>query len=119
MLRALGDAEALMQLDLVVSCVPASAGLTLPVDLLKKMNPIILDAAYRPRQTPLLTDGAAAGCLCIEGVEMLFEQGCAQCEIWTHRPAPRGQIARGLEVFLNSKDFGEMPGLIADAAKNS
>ena len=63
--------------------------------------------------------GAAAGCLCIEGVEMLFEQGCAQCEIWTHRPAPRGQIARGLEVFLNSKDFGEMPGLIADAAKNS
>ena len=41
-------------------------------------SPIVLDAAYRPRETPLLAAAAAAGCVAIEGVEMLFEQGCAQ-----------------------------------------
>ena len=32
----------------------------------------------------------------VEGVEMLFEQGCAQCTIWTGKPAPRGAIAASL-----------------------
>jgi len=74
----------------------------------------VLDAAYRPRETPLLQAASAAGCVCIEGVEMLFEQGCAQCELWTHRPAPRAEIAKGLLAFLASlDDFGPPPASLA------
>ena len=40
---------------------------------------------------------------------MLFEQGCAQAEIWTHRPAPRAAIVAGLQVFTNSQEFGPLP----------
>ena len=38
----------------------------------------------------------AAGCEVVEGIEMLFEQGCAQCEAWTNAPAPRQPIAASL-----------------------
>ena len=55
----------------------------------------VLDAAYKPRDTPLLSAAREAGCVAIEGIEMLFEQGCAQCELWTGRPAPRPEIVRG------------------------
>jgi len=102
-------AAALSRLDLLVSCVPGSAGLTLSHELLSAKRPIVLDAAYRPRETPLLAAAAAAGCVAIEGIEMLFEQGCAQAEIWTHRPAPRAAIAEGLAAFTGSQDFGPLP----------
>ena len=104
---------ALTRLDLVVSCVPASANLSLTDERLRKLGPIVLDAAYRPRDTPLLSAASAAGCVTIEGIEMLFEQGCAQCEIWTHRPAPRGAIAVGIKAFLESQAFGPLPARIA------
>ena len=54
---------ALARLDLVVSCVPGSAGLTLPDAVLRERAPIVLDAAYRPRETVVSsaqTDAAAA-----------------------------------------------------------
>jgi len=104
---------ALARLDVVVSCVPGSAGLCLTDDVLRARSPIVLDAAYRPRETPLLTAAAAAGCVTIEGIEMLFEQGCAQAEIWTHRPAPRAAIAAGLAAFTASQDFGPLPARLA------
>ena len=74
----------------------------------------VLDAAYKPRDTPLLGAAREAGCVAIEGIEMLFEQGCAQCELWTARPAPRPEIVRGLAAFLESKDFGPLPKRLAD-----
>ena len=46
---------------LALSTVPAAAALTLPVEMLRARSPIVLDAAYRPRETPLLTAAAAAG----------------------------------------------------------
>ena len=107
-----GGVEAMERLDVLVSCVPGSAGLSLPPPLLRKLRPLVLDAAYRPRETPLLRDASAAGCTTLEGVEMLFEQGCAQCAIWTHRPAPRREIAEGLVAFLQRNDFGETPKLL-------
>jgi len=97
-----------IRLDIVVSCVPGSAEITLPRSVLAA-KPIVLDAAYRPRLTPLLGDARAAGCEVIEGIEMLYEQGCAQCNVWTHRPAPRSSIARGLAAFLEGQDFGPLP----------
>ncbi|KAL1529752.1 hypothetical protein AB1Y20_000688 [Prymnesium parvum] len=103
------------KLDILISCVPATAGLSPSEAELKRLQPIVLDAAYRPPQTLLLTTAATAGCPTIEGVEMLFEQGCAQCEIWTHRVAPRREIAVSLASFLKDKDFGDLPKLILHA----
>ena len=40
---------------------------------------------------------------------MLFEQGCAQAAIWTHRPAPRAAICAGLAAFIGGTDFGALP----------
>ena len=49
---------------------------------------------------------------------MLFEQGCAQAKIWTHRDAPRTAIAKGLAAFTDSQDFGALPArLQAEIAK--
>ena len=74
---------------------------------------MVLEAAYIPRHTAFVRQAMAAGCAVVEGVEMLFEQGCAQCEIWTHRPAPRGAIAVGIKAFLESQAFGPLPARIA------
>jgi len=82
------------------------------VPTLRSLQPIVLDAAYRPRETPLLAAVKEAGCIGIEGVEMLFEQGCAQCQIWTHRPPPRALIAKGLAAFLHQQEFGPLPARI-------
>ena len=49
---------------------------------------------------------------------MLFEQGCAQCTIWTGRAAPRRQIAEGMAAFLASQDFGALPNLLVEAMKS-
>ena len=46
---------------------------------------------------------------------MLFEQGCAQCVLWTQRPAPRAEIAAGMAAFLDSKAFGPLPARLQQA----
>ena len=40
---------------------------------------------------------------------MLPTQGCAQCELWTRRAAPRAEIATSLARFLETTDFGTLP----------
>ncbi len=42
----------------------------------------------------------------VEGIEMLFEQGCAQCETWTNAPAPRQPIAASLMGALFTAGSG-------------
>jgi len=49
---------------------------------------VVMDIVYAPLQTRLLQDAAAAGCRCIDGLQMLLYQGAAQCELWTGRTAP-------------------------------
>ena len=100
---------ALDRLDAVVSCVPGASGTTLGEAELRRLAPVVLDAAYVPRQTPLLADAQAAGCTTLEGVQMLFEQGCEQCAIWTHRDAPRIAILKALHALLEEREFGEVP----------
>ena len=56
---------------------------------MKKHTPIVVEASYIPRHTAFVSQVMAVGCEIIEGIEMLFEQGCAQCETWTGQPAPR------------------------------
>jgi hypothetical protein len=91
------------RLDYVVNTLPGSAGFVLPDDmtaLLRRWRPVTLEAAYIPRQTPFVLQALECGCDVVEGVELLFEQGCAQCEIWTGRVAPRPAIASDLLAAL-------------------
>jgi len=103
--EAIGDLDALDSLeriDFVVSTMPGSTSFELPAKqeaLLRKFHPTCLEAAYIPRHTAFVTQALGAGCRVVEGVEMLFEQGCAQCHIWTGQDAPRASIAANL---LNS-----------------
>jgi shikimate 5-dehydrogenase len=47
----------------------------------------------------LLREARAAGCVTIEGVEMLAAQGVRQFEIWTGQDAPRDAMrAAALEA---------------------
>jgi len=98
--RTCGDLQeslmALRRLDLVMGTTPGSAHVTVPESVLSHFKPIVFDAAYRPRDTLLLRTAIACGCPTVEGIEMLFEQGCAQCEIWTGSIAPRAEIATAL-----------------------
>lgn len=49
---------------------------------------VVMDIVYAPLETRLLREAKAAGCLAINGLEMLLYQGVAQFELWTGKPAP-------------------------------
>ncbi|CAK9016885.1 unnamed protein product, partial [Durusdinium trenchii] len=100
--EACGDLDALRsveQLHVVVNTLPGNSEFVLPdrvASILTRCHPVVLEAAYIPRRTAFLLQALAAGCEVVEGIEMLFEQGCAQCELWTGKPAPRSKIAQAL-----------------------
>jgi len=48
----------------------------------------VLDAVYRPVETRLLRDAAAAGATTVDGAWMLLYQGVEAFELWTDRDAP-------------------------------
>jgi shikimate dehydrogenase len=48
----------------------------------------VLDAVYRPLETRLLQDAAAAGATTVDGARMLLYQGVVAFERWTGRDAP-------------------------------
>jgi shikimate 5-dehydrogenase len=60
---------------------PASAAALRP-------GAVVFDMVYEPRETPLLAAARAAGCVTIDGVEMLVAQAVGQFEAWTNAPAP-------------------------------
>ncbi len=49
---------------------------------------VIMDIVYAPLQTKLLRISKKAGCMTVNGLEMLLYQGVAQFELWTGRTAP-------------------------------
>jgi len=100
--EACGDLDVLKSLEalhVVIDTLPGSSEFVLPdaaVSVLRRCRPVVLEAAYIPRRTAFLSQALAANCEVVEGIEMLFEQGCAQCQIWTGKPAPRLEIAEAL-----------------------
>nr|YP_002049047.1 shikimate / quinate 5-dehydrogenase [Paulinella chromatophora]ACB42837.1 shikimate / quinate 5-dehydrogenase [Paulinella chromatophora] len=48
-----------------------------------KSNVVIYDLIYTPRPTVLLKKSAERGFICIDGLEMLVEQGAASLKLWT------------------------------------
>lgn len=64
---------------------------------------VVMDIVYAPLETRLLKDSAAAGCLCINGLEMLLYQGVAQFELWTGLEAPVEVMRRALKQAVGGK----------------
>jgi shikimate dehydrogenase len=61
---------------------------------------VVFDMVYRPRETKLIRDAAAAGCVIIPGLEMLLYQAALQFEMWTGHPAPETVMREALEDAL-------------------
>ncbi len=49
---------------------------------------VVQDAIYSPAKTRLLEQAEEAGCLCVNGLPMLFHQGAKQFELWTGLEMP-------------------------------
>ncbi|KAG1804281.1 EPSP synthase-domain-containing protein [Suillus variegatus] len=90
----------------IVSTVPASATTTdstnpgavlLPLALFDAtVNGVVVDMAYKPAETPLLTlaKSAAPNWARVMGVEVLLEQGYAQFETWTGQRCPKHVVSK-------------------------
>jgi len=65
---------------------------------------VVLDAAYKPAQTPLLAlaTKVAKSWTTVQGVEMLLEQGYNQFELWTGRTCPREIVAKQVWKYYTS-----------------
>ncbi|RHY03684.1 hypothetical protein DYB36_007597 [Aphanomyces astaci] len=89
--------------DVVVGTIPAAAGFVLPEHLLSK-HVIVMDAAYKPAITPLLAQAHAHGAVCIQGYEMLVEQGLEQSKLWTHEAVAKEVLASQVKATLAASD---------------
>ena len=88
----------------IVSTVPADAttadasssanAIHLPETTFGAPTGVVIDMAYKPAETPLLTLAAqvASGWARVRGVEVLLEQGYVQFEMWTGRRCPKGVV---------------------------
>ncbi len=86
------DGLAKLSYDLLVNATPVGSGAfpgesPVPVGALRRGS-VVFDMVYEPRETPLLAAARAAGCVTIDGVEMLVAQAVGQFEAWTGVPAP-------------------------------
>lgn len=57
---------------------------------------VVMDIVYAPLKTRLLREAEAAGCITVNGLEMLLYQGVAQFELWTGKEAPVDVMRRAL-----------------------
>jgi shikimate dehydrogenase len=67
---------------------------------------VVFDLVYRPRRTPLLRRAEEAGCVTIEGVEMLVEQGARSFSIWTGLAAPVETMRAAALAALDPAQMG-------------
>jgi len=78
--------------DILINATPvgsAAAPAETPVPQgLHRRGTIVLDMVYDPLETRLLREARAAGCIAIDGLEMLLAQAVAQFETWTGLEAP-------------------------------
>ena len=64
-----------------------SQDLPLGSEIWKNLSPqtTLYDLIYNPRPTPWLSLGKSQGCRCIDGLEMLIQQGAASMRLWTQQ----------------------------------
>lgn len=91
----------------ILSTVPASgtatiyqpnseAGVVIPASILaRRQGGVVVDMAYKPRQTPLIDLAERMeGWKAVPGIMMLLEQGYHQFSLWTTRRAPKTEMAK-------------------------
>jgi 3-dehydroquinate dehydratase/shikimate dehydrogenase len=65
---------------------------------------VVFDAVYTPRETRLLRDAAAAGCLLADGVAMFVGQAVEQLKLFTGTQQPPVQLME--DVVLGKVKIG-------------
>ena len=70
--------------DLIVNATPVRDELL----VVPRAGQTVVDLAYGPEETALVTAARAAGCIVIDGREALVRQGAASFELWTGLAAP-------------------------------
>ena len=93
--------------ELVIHCTPVGMHprgdeTPVPARLWRPGLPV-MDIVYNPRETRLLREARAAGCLVVPGFEMLLNQGVLQFEAWTGVPAPIDTMRAALVAGLDKK----------------
>lgn len=78
---------------------PKSGVSPVPVSVLVNFQ-VVMDIVYAPLQTRLLQEAAEAGCVIINGLEMLLYQGVSQFELWTGKDAPVDSMRKALMEAL-------------------
>lgn len=73
-----------------------------PPDLALPAGALIYDLVYRPEQTRLLRQAAAAGCQTQGGLEMLVVQGAVSFELWTGQVPPLEPMMSAARQALES-----------------
>lgn len=80
--------------DVIVNCTPVKD------EAIVRVEPrhVVIDMAYRPDRSPtaLVAAGQAAGCVVVDGLRLLLDQGAASFERWTRLPAPVDAMASAL-----------------------
>jgi shikimate 5-dehydrogenase len=105
----LTSAGGMRGVEIVLCTVPAAAQFVLPAGAWAvDSNPpkVVLDAAYRPRETRLLEQArisGGAGVARVEGIDMLIMQGYGQLRRWTGKreltPAVRAAVSRSVRQY--------------------
>jgi len=90
--------------DVLVNCTPAGSlavpnVMPIPAEALRR-GLTVLDAVYRPRETPLLREAARRGCHVLGGSEWFVRQALAQFRLFTGRDADETLMRAELERAL-------------------
>lgn len=91
--------------DLLVNATPVGAWpdtRATPIDSSSVRARVVYDLVYNPVESTLLNRARGGGAAVIGGLEMLVNQACQQCALWTGRPAPADVIDRAAREFLSS-----------------
>lgn len=93
--------DRLRRADLLVNATPLGRHGELPVHA-GLLNPegAVLDLVYVPGGTPLVRRARAAGIRCVDGWDVLLEQGAESFRAWTGREAPLQAMRLALEGQL-------------------
>jgi pentafunctional AROM polypeptide len=98
---SLADIEEVV--DVVVSTIPGSAEFSLP-DKIVGQKPVVFEAAYKPPMTAILKQAIQESCQCVQGYEMLVEQGVEQFERWMECPAPTSTMREAVVAKFQPED---------------
>jgi 3-dehydroquinate dehydratase/shikimate dehydrogenase len=68
-----------------------------------RQGTVVLDMVYEPLETPLLRQAASAGCVVLNGLEMLVPQAAAQFVAWTGREAPLAVLRETADLLAQAR----------------